>query len=129
MSARTSLRPFLAIDAESMGASITSTPTVLQSLTMVNYEIVWTGSTPVGTVSVEASNTCTVGSDGTVSGGTWTAIPLDLNGVTVTSIPLSGNSGTGMIDIDGLSAYAVRLKYTRSSGTGTMSATVVGKVA
>lgn len=138
MSTRTSLRPQTVIPSAqaspastgSMAASITSAPTLLQSLTMVNYAVVWSnGSTPVGTISVEASNDCVVSSEGGVSGGTWNTLPLDLNGVTVTSIPLSGNSGNGMIDIDGLAAYAVRLVYTRASGSGTLAVTVTGKVA
>lgn len=137
MSTRTSLRPQTVIPSAqaspastgSMGANITSAPTLLQSLTMVNYALSWTGTTPVGTVSVEASNDCVVNAEGGVSGGTWNALPLDLNGVTVTTIPVSGNTGNGMIDIDGLAAYAVRLIYTRVSGTGTLSVVVTGKVA
>lgn len=136
MSQRTTLRPQSVIPSAqavpastgSMAASITSAPTLLQSLTMVNYEVTWAGSSPVGTISVEASNDCVVSADGGVTGGTWVPIPLDLSGVEVTAIPLSGNSGSGMIDIDGLGAYACRLVYTRSSGTGTLAVTVVGKV-
>ncbi len=128
MSTRTVIRPHTAIDAVSMGASITSSATVLQSVSMLNYAVTWTGTTPVGTLAVEASNDCKVDGAGAVTGGTWNAIPLDLNGVTVTSIPISGNTGNGMIDIDGLAAYATRLVYTRSSGTGSMTAVVTGKV-
>lgn len=137
MSTRTSLRPQTVIPSAQaspastgdMSASITSAPTLLQSLTMVNYAISWSGTTPVGTVSVEASNDCTVNAEGGVSGGIWNPLPLDLNGVTVTTIPITGNTGNGMIDIDGLSAYAVRLVYTFTSGTGTLAVVITGKVA
>ncbi len=137
MSTRTTLRPQTVIpslqgsptNGASMATSITSAPTLLQSLTMVNYAIAWTGTSPVGTVSVEASNDCTVNAQGGVSDGIWNPLPLDLNGVTVTAIPISGNSGNGMIDIDGLSAYAVRLVYTATSGTGTLNAVITAKVA
>jgi hypothetical protein len=95
---------------------------------MVNYQVTWTGTSPVGTLAVEASNDCVVDSQGGVSGGTWNPVPLDLAGVSVTSIPISGNSGKGMIDLDGIGAYAVRLVYDATSGTGTLNATVVGKV-
>jgi hypothetical protein len=60
--------------------------------------------------------------------GTWNTLPLDLNGVSVTSIPISGNTGQGMVDISDLGAYAIRLVYTKTSGTGTISAIVNGKV-
>ncbi len=136
MSTRTSLRPQVVIPSlqadppsvSSMAADITSAPTLLQSLTMVNYALTWTGTSPIGTVSVQASNDCVVDSGGGVSGGTWNPLPLDLNGVTVTSIPLTGNTGKGMIDIDGLAAYAVRLFYDRTSGVGDLTVTVTGKV-
>ncbi len=137
MSTRTTLRPQTVIPSAQaspastgdMSADITSAPTILQSLTMVNYAVSWTGTSPVGTVSVEASNDCTVNAEGGVSGGTWNPLPLDLNGVTVTTIPVTGNTGNGMIDIDGLAAYAVRLKYTFTSGVGTLTVVVTGKVA
>lgn len=136
MSTRTALRPQTVVpspqgspaNGASMAADITSAPTLLQSLSMVNYAVTWTGTTPVGTISVEASNDCVVSAGGGVSSGTWNPLPLDLNGATVTAIPLTGNTGNGMIDIDGLAAYAVRLKYTYTSGTGTLNAVVTGKV-
>lgn len=131
MSTRTSLRPQLVINASSMAAaSITSSPTILQSLTIVNYSVTWSGTTPIGTLQVQASDDYTIASDGTPgNAGTWNPLPLDLAGASVTSIPITGNSGKGMIDIDGLGAYAIRLVYTKTSGTGTLSATIVGKVA
>lgn len=136
MSSRTSLRPQTVIPSlqaspastTSMAADITSAATLLQSLTMVNYALSWTGTSPVGTVAVQASNDCLVSSEGGVSGGTWNDLPLDLNGVTVTSIPLTGNTGKGMIDVDGLGAYAVRLFYDRTSGTGDLTVVITGKV-
>lgn len=136
MSTRTSLHPQPVIPSAqatpantgSMAADITSAPTLLQSMTMVNYSYSWTGTSPVGTISVQASNDCTVSPAGGVSGGTWNTVPLVLAGAAVTSIPVTGNTGNGMVDIFGLSAYAVRTIYTYTSGTGTLTATVVGKV-
>lgn len=137
MSSRTVIRPHTVIPSPqgtpasgaSMAANITSAPTLLQSITLANYAVTWTGTTPVGTLAVQASNDCTVDNSGVVSGGTWNPIPLDLNGATVTSIPITGDTGKGMIDIDGLAAYAIRLVYTFSSGTGTLNAMITGKVA
>ncbi len=136
MSTRTNLRPQTVIPSAqaspantgSMAASITGAPTVLQSITMVNYAFSWTGSTPVGTISVQASNDCIVDAQGGVSGGTWNTIPLVSNGASVTSVAVTGNTGNGMIDIYGLAAYAVRPVYTYTSGTGTLTGIVTGKV-
>jgi hypothetical protein len=128
MSSRTALRPTPVISAQSMAANITSTPTILQSLTVVNYAVSWTGTSPVGELSVEASNDYVEGATGGLSGGTWNVVPLTLNGSTVTEIPITGNSGNGMIDIPGLGAAAVRLVYTATSGTGSLTATIAGKV-
>lgn len=136
MSSRTVLRPQTVIPSlqgdpvsgASMAADITSAPTLLQSLSMVNYAITWSGTSPIGTIAIQASNDCSVSSEGGVSGGTWNPLPLDLAGVSVTTIPVTGNTGKGMIDIDGLAAYAVRLFYDATSGTGTLNVVVTGKV-
>jgi hypothetical protein len=112
-----------------MAANITSEVTVLQSLTMVSYALNWSGTTPVGTVSVQSSDDYSIDSKGnTANAGTWNTLPLDLAGVSVTAIPISGNTGNGMIDIVGLAHYAIRLIYTFTSGTGNLTAIVAGKV-
>ncbi len=130
MSTRTGLRPHAVITAGDMSAaSITSEATVLQSLSNVSYEVSWTGSTPVGTLAAQVSNSYTVAaSGGTGSTGTWTALPLEVSGAEVTSIPISGTTGNGFIDITLNAGYAVRLVYTKGSGTGTLTAIVAGKV-
>lgn len=132
MSTRTTLRPYAVISAGDMSAAtITSTPTVLQSITKFSYEISWSGTSPVGTLALQVSNTYAPTSNGSVgSGGTWTAMPLDLSGTgAVMTIPISGNTGNGFIDITVQAGYAVKLFYTRVSGSGTLIATINGKVA
>jgi hypothetical protein len=137
MSTRTSLGPTIVIpsaqgspaNSSSMAANITSAPTILRSMTLYSYSVVWTGVAPVGVVSVEVSNDCVILAQGGVGGGTWNPMPLGLLGSTVFSIPISGNSGNGMIDIVNTGINAVRLVYTATSGTGTLSATINGKVA
>jgi len=136
MSTRTNIRPQQVIPSaqgtpasgNSMATDIVSAPTVLQSVTVLNYGVSWSGTTPVGAINIEASNDFTVNPVGGVSGGTWNVLPLSLNGQTVFTIPVTGNSGNGMIDVDTLGAGAVRLRYTATSGTGNLIATVAGKV-
>ena len=137
MSTRSNLRPQQVIPSPlanpantgSMAANITSQPTILQSLSLISYGVSWTGTSPVGSLSVEASNDYALNPDGTVhNAGTWNTMTLQLNGASVTSIPVSGNSGSGLIDIDGTAAYALRLVYSAASGVGQLVAIVNGKV-
>lgn len=123
MSSRPILSPFQVITDGSMAASITSAPTIIQNVSMVSYDISWTGTAPVGVMSVEVSNTYSQNVDGSVrNAGSWTAL-------TLSSAPaVSGSTGSGFIDLEALSAFAVRLVYTRTSGVGTMNATISGKV-
>lgn len=130
MSTRTTLRPYRAIEDGSMAADVTSDVTILQGLTKVSYGLSWSGSTPVGTMAVQVSNDYALDPSGAVlNAGTWSTLPLtDDTGAVVTSLPVSGNTGTMFIDVT-TAAYAIRCFYDRSSGTGTLQATVTGKVA
>ncbi len=136
MSTRSNIRPQQVIpsaqgspaNGSSMAADIISAPTIMQSLTVANYSVSWTGTSPVGAIVIEASNDFVLNPQGGVSGGTWNALPLSLGGQTVTSIPVTGNSGTGMIDIDTLGAGAIRLHYVATSGVGALVSYVAGKV-
>lgn len=124
MSSRPQFNPYPVIVNGSMAGSITSAVTIIQKLSLVSYSIEWTGTSPVGEMSVEVSNDYSQNADGTVKdAGTWNALPLSA----ATSV--SGNSDNGFIDIDGSAGYALRLVYTRTSGTGTMNAVVSAKVA
>lgn len=112
-----------------MSGNITSQPTILQSLTSGSYALSWTGTSPVGTLSLQVSDDYSLEANGQVLNlGTWNTAPLSVGGTTVTTIPVTGNIGNGYIDILGTGAYAARLVYTAGSGTGTLNATVVGKV-
>lgn len=129
MSTRTTIRPTSVITAGSMAGDLTSLVTILQSVSGVSYEVSWTGSTPIGTVSVQLSNDYSVNPDGTVNNaGTWTTIYLNVNGTPSQTIAITGNTGSGFIDIERTNAYAIRLIYTRTSGTGSLTATICGKV-
>ena len=123
MSSRPQFNPYSVITNGNMSTSLTSEVTIIQKISYVSYSVAFTG-TPVGTFSVEVSNDYALNPDGTVkNSGTWTA-------VTLTSSPAAtGSADNGFIDLSGISAYAIRLKYTRSSGTGTLNAVINGKVA
>lgn len=123
MSSRPQFSPHKVIDAVSMAASITSEVTIIQKLSMISYDIAWTGTSPVGSITVEVSNSYVKDASGVVSvAGNWTTLP-------VSAMSVSGNSGNGFLDIDAISAYAIRLVYTRTSGTGSLTVIINGKVA
>lgn len=129
MSTRTTLRPHAVIVNGDMSADITSQVTILQSLTICSYAFSWAGTSPVGTISIEASNDYSVDAQGNVlNAGTWNILPLSVSGSTVTSAPITGNTGNGAIDIDTNGLYAIRSKYTFTSGIGVLQGTIVGKV-
>ncbi len=131
MSTRTVLRPHPVIVAGDMSAStITSEVTAVQGLSNFSYDVSWVGTSPVGTLALQVSNTFTVASNGGAgTTGTWTTVPMDVNGAYATSAAISGNTGNGFIDVTLHAGYAARLVYTKGSGVGTLSATISGKVA
>jgi hypothetical protein len=114
------------INAVSTAASITGAPTIIQRLPGISYDVSWTGTT-TGTFSIEVSNTYTQNPDGTTANaGNWTALPA---ASFVGTMPApAGSAGTGFIDILGTEAYAIRIVYTRVSGTGTLTVVPCAKV-
>lgn len=130
MSTRTNLPPQAVITAGDMSAvSITSQVTILRSLSKFSYEVSWTGTSPIGTLALQVSNTYSLNADGTAgNAGVWMSVPLDVASAEVSTIPISGNTGNGFIDVTVQAGYAVRLLYTKTSGVGTLNATINGKV-
>lgn len=121
MSSRPFLKPFSVVTNGSMGASITSAVTIKNQLSLISYSASWTG-TPTGTFSVEVSDDYLENVDGSVrNAGTWNTLPLSA------AVSASGSTGNGLIDVQ-TGAYAIRLVYTRASGTGTLNAIVTGLV-
>ncbi len=124
MSSRPQLDPQSVITNGVMAnATITSLPTIIQKCSLVSYDISWSGSSPVGVITVEISNTYKQNVDGSVRvAGNWTARSL------TAPFAISGSTGNGMIELADLGTYAIRIKYTKTSGTGTLNATICGKV-
>lgn len=136
MSTRPNIKPYQSIpnaqaspaNTTSMAASITGAPTILSNVSLVSYSFAWTGSSPSGTISLQGSNDYSLNPNGSVlNAGSWDALTLNYQGNAVTSITISGNSGSGLIDITATGIYAIRPVYTRSSGTGDLTVTVVAK--
>lgn len=91
---------------------------------MISYDISWSGTSPVGAITVQVSNSYSQDAEGNVkNAGSWTTLSLS------SAANVSGNTGNGFIDIDATAGFAVRLVYTRTSGTGTLNVIASGKVA
>lgn len=123
MSSRPLLQPAPVITNGAMAGNITSLVTVISNISMMSYSYSWSGTSPVGTITVEVSNDYTQNAQGGVANaGHWEQLSLS------NAAAVSGNTGTGYIDIDQLGAYAIRTVYTAVSGTGTLQAIFKGKV-
>lgn len=129
MSYRPQAAPYPVIVSGSLAGNITSEPSIILKTSMVSYSYSWTGTAPIGEISVELSNDFALNPDGTVkNAGTWNTMTINYGGSPVASVPLTGNTGNGLIDIEAVAAYAIRTVYTRTSGTGTLNALFTAKV-
>ena len=92
-----------------MSSDVTTSATQIMHTDRPSYEIAWTG-TPTGTFSVEVSHT----------GNNWSEVSLS------SPITAAGSADSAFVDIESGAKY-VRLKYTASSGSGTLNAWVASK--
>lgn len=132
MSTRPQIKPFPVIMNGDMSGNIVSVPTIVDNLTIYNYSFTWAGTSPVGTISIQASDDIKLLSNGQIDSnnpGSWNALPLSSGGSVVTTIPLSGNTGNGMIDVALGGFYAIRAVYTFTSGVGVLQGLMLAKVA
>lgn len=129
MADRPGLKRFPSINGTSMAASINGTASIVDKISMVGFGFSWTGTTPIGALSVQVSNDYTVDAMGNpANAGSWNTVYFMAGGVLVNTIALTGDTGNAFIEIPLTSAYAVRPVYTRTSGVGNLTAIVHGKV-
>ena len=123
MASRPLIKPFQVITNGDMSANIISEVTIVDNISAISYDISWSGTTPVGAISVQVSNTYkeNANSSAFLVPGNWSTLPLS------SSTTVSGNTGTGAIDIQITGFSAIRLIYTASSGIGSMQAFVAAK--
>lgn len=102
------LPPYV-FQSTSLGASFTSEAVTLSTFDRAFLQIVCTG-TPTGTLTIQ----------GSADGVTWTDLPLALTA-------LSGSAQNYFLEMATTALPKLRIKYVRSSGTGTMTATITAK--
>lgn len=108
--------PGPAINATSTGATITSDPVKMEWEDNAGVQVIWTGTTT-------GTNTIQVSLDPEVLG--WETIPAAA--YTVTPSQPSGSSGSNFYDLPLGAAAWIRFVFTRSGGTGTMTAKIALK--
>jgi hypothetical protein len=113
MGRKSVLKSFKMIDAGDMSTSLPSQSTNVINLDKASIHLVWTGTSPVGVITVEAQNG---------ENDSW--YDLDFG----STINISGNSGDHQIVFSELSFTTIRINYTRTSGTGSLTATISAKV-
>lgn len=80
-----------------------------------NYSVqsVWSGTTPVGTVTIEVSNDHQENGGVVTNAGTWTAM------TSPAQLAVSGNTGNGLQECNNRSFAWVRVNFAKTSGTFT----------
>lgn len=100
------------IQSGSLAADYTSSTINILYLDNIGIQLVWTG-TPTGTFIIQVSNDNT----------TWGT----LSPTSPSTISAGGSASDAEISLNQLPWKYLRVKYTRSSGTGTLQGYITGK--
>lgn len=123
MAQKQRIRSYKISSAVSLATSVTSSPTNIEGVDNVGYQINFTG-TPTGTFTVEVSADYQPGTsphEEPINAGNWIALPIS------PAVTASGAAGSAYIDLNQLSAPWIRIVYTRTSGTGSLDVYVTAK--
>jgi len=99
----------LLVDGD-MSGPLTSQSKDINTVVSVALQAVWSGTTPVGSFNVQASN-----------------IDEDAAYVTIAEVEVTGNTGAALVNIERPGYAYVRAVYVFTSGTGTISININGK--
>jgi hypothetical protein len=121
MSRKNQLQSFAILSAASLATSLTSAVTNIGHLDNIGIQADLTSVDAVGTLAVQVSANYDQDYLGNVlNPGTW-------NTITSQAI-VAGAPASTYFDLNQLSAPWIRLIYTRTSGTGTITAVIVAKM-
>ncbi len=110
------LKPYHLMVDGNMGGSLTSAVFDVSYTDNVGIQLTWT-STAVGVFSVEGS----IDYDDTAASGNWSALTF-----TVTPEAL-GTASTHLLNLSNIPYKKLRVKYTRTSSSGTLQVWVMAK--
>lgn len=109
---------FKMLDSVSISTDQTSSTTNVTNLDRATIVLEWTGTSPVGVVTVEAQKKEI---QNAIADTSW--IELDFGA----TIAISGNTGNHVLILDNLDFTDIRLQYVSTSGVGAMTATLTAK--
>jgi hypothetical protein len=113
MSRKSIVKSFQIFDTVDISTNQTSSAVNVLKLDQASISISWSGTAPVGVITVEAKN-----------GTNDSFYELDFG----TTIPVSGNSGNHQIILSEMPFEEIRVIYTSTSGTGSLDAIYTAKV-
>ena len=99
-------------DEVDISTSQTSDATNVENLDKASIHIIWSGTSPVGEIKVQARNG---------EKNSWFDVDFG------DTIDITGNSGDHVIIMNSMPFTHLRLTYTSTSGTGTLTGTIVAK--
>lgn len=107
---RSVLNPTHWFSALSLGSTTQSDPYDIRPYDNIGIQLIWTG-TPTGTITIEAQ----------IDSSTWTDMGVS------PAITLSGSASSQLVGIRNQAFNKIRVVYTRTSGTGSLDAYLIGK--
>jgi len=112
MARKNVVQAFKMIDSGDMSSNIESVSTNVTYLDVSSIAISWSGSSPAGTITIEARNG---------EANAWTELDFG------STISVSGNSGSHRVVFTEMPFTDLRVVYTASSGTGSLDAIITSK--
>lgn len=106
------IKGYKMLDGASLAASVTSTEVNVVNMDKASIYVDWSGNSIDGVLAVEAKNS---------EHGEW--FELDFG----SAILINGASGDHVLILNELPHHTIRVTYTRTAGTGTITATLVAK--
>lgn len=107
----------VSIKGRSLTSSFNTDAVNLISIYAYSIQVVWSGSgTPIGIFSLQGSN-----DSGDIGSGQGVSQPVNFTPITNSPQSISGNTGSILYDITECSYRWVRLVYTATSGTATIT--------
>jgi len=106
------LKPYQLFNANSMSADATSSEVYLHGVDTAFITVDWNTSTAAGAITVEV-----------LYDNTILFVPLNFS----SAIAISGSSGAHQIKLREIPFTKIRVKYTRTSGSGVLNCWIQGK--
>ncbi len=120
--ARKDVNLFPVIVDGAMSGNVTSVVTDCRYMDNISYQVRWSaGSTPLGEMIVEITNQDYPQLTNLGQAVTWT--PLDFGA----TISIAGNSGDHLLNINQYPGAWMRIRYARTSGSGTLNVNMMSK--